>query len=56
MELLMLLLRNNEPADVAGAVPSIIFAFHHHLHLNYDGLIDSLHGFHPVHNAALLGF
>jgi hypothetical protein len=56
MELLLLAFRNNDPADFAGAVPSIIFAVHHHLRLNYDGLIDLLHSFHLVHKVALLGF
>jgi hypothetical protein len=39
MELLLLALRNYQPADFAGAVSSTIFAFHHHHyhHLKYDG-------------------
>jgi hypothetical protein len=32
-------LRNNQPADFAGSVPSTIFAFHRHHHLKYDDLI-----------------
>jgi hypothetical protein len=45
MELLLLVLRNNQPAALAGAVPSIIFAFHRHHHLKYDDLIALLHNF-----------
>jgi hypothetical protein len=46
MELVLLGLRNDQPADLAGAVFSIIFAFlHYHLHLKYDGLVDLLHSF-----------
>jgi hypothetical protein len=41
--LLLLVLRNNQPADFAGAVSSTIFAFHRHHHLKYDDLIDLLH-------------
>jgi hypothetical protein len=38
MELLLLVLRSNKPAGIAGTVASTIFAFHHHL--KYDDLID----------------
>jgi hypothetical protein len=34
MELLLLVLRSNQPADFAGALPSAIFAFHHHFDYN----------------------
>jgi hypothetical protein len=37
--LLLLVLRNNQPADFASAVPSTIFAFHRLHHLKYDDLI-----------------
>jgi hypothetical protein len=41
MELVLLGLRNDQPADFAGAVPLIIFAFlHYYLCLKYYGLID----------------
>jgi hypothetical protein len=40
MELLLLVFRNNQPADFAGAVPSTIFAFHCH-HLKYNCIIFS---------------
>jgi hypothetical protein len=30
MELLVLVLRSNQPADITGAVPLTIIAFHHH--------------------------
>jgi hypothetical protein len=43
--LLPLVLRNNPPADFAGAVPFTIFAFHRHHHLKYDDFIDLLHNF-----------
>jgi hypothetical protein len=43
--LLLLELRNNQPDDFAGAVPSIIFAFHRRHHLKYDDLIDLPHNF-----------
>jgi hypothetical protein len=56
MKLLLLALRNNHPADFAKAVLSIIFAFHHHLHLKYDGLIGLLRSFHPLHKTVLPGF
>jgi hypothetical protein len=42
--LLLLVLRNNQPADFIGVVPSTIFAFHRRRHLKYD-LIDLLHTF-----------
>jgi hypothetical protein len=45
MELLLLALGNNQPVDFAGAVPSIIFTFHHHHLLKYDDLTDLLHDF-----------
>jgi hypothetical protein len=40
MELLLLVLRSNQSADFAGAVPSTVFAFDHHHPLKYDDLID----------------
>jgi hypothetical protein len=55
MELLLLVLRNNQPADFAGAVPSTIFAFHHH-HLKYDDLADLLHNFQLLRKTALPRF
>jgi hypothetical protein len=54
MELLLLVLRYNQPANFAGAVPLTIFAFHRHL--KYDDLIDLLHNFQLLHKTALLGF
>jgi hypothetical protein len=57
MELLLLPLRNYQPADFTGAVPLTIFAFHHHLlHLKYDDLIDLLHSFQLLHKRALPSF
>jgi hypothetical protein len=47
-------LRNNQPADFAGAVTSTIFAVHHH-HLKYD-MIDLLHNFQLLRKTALPGF
>jgi hypothetical protein len=35
MELRLLVLRSNQPADFTGAVPSTVFAFHHH-HFDYS--------------------
>jgi hypothetical protein len=55
MELLLLVLINNQPADFAGAVPSTIFAFHRH-HLEYDDLIALLHNFQFLHKRALPEF
>jgi hypothetical protein len=56
MELLLLVLRNNQPADFIGTVPLKIFAFlHRHHHLKYD-LTDLLHNFWFPHKTALLGF
>jgi hypothetical protein len=43
--LVLLVLRNNQAADFADAVPSTVFAFHRHHHLEYDDLIDLLHNF-----------
>jgi hypothetical protein len=56
MEFLLLALRNNQPADFAGAVPSIIFAFHYHHHLKYDDLTDLLRDFQLLRKTALPGF
>jgi hypothetical protein len=56
MELLLLMLRNNQPADLAGSVPSTIFAFHRHHHLKYDALIDLLHNFQLLRITVLPGF
>jgi hypothetical protein len=50
---LLLTINNNQPADFAGAVPSIIFYFHHHFHLKYDGSIDLLRSFHLLHKISL---
>jgi hypothetical protein len=55
-ELLLLVLRNNQPADFAGAVPSTIFAFHCHHHLIQNDLIDLLHNFQLLLKTALPGF
>jgi hypothetical protein len=49
MKVLLLVLRNNQPADLVGIVLLIVFAFCHHLHLKYDGLIDLLHSFRLLH-------
>jgi hypothetical protein len=38
MELLLLELRNNLPAYFAGAVPTIIFVFHHYHHQQHPQL------------------
>jgi hypothetical protein len=54
--LLLLVLKNNQPADFAGAVPSTIFVFHRHHHLKYDDLIDLLHNFQLLRKTALPGF
>jgi hypothetical protein len=58
VELLLLAFRSNQPAYFAGTVPSIIFAFHHHHHLNlkYDELTDLLHDFQLLHKIALPEF
>jgi hypothetical protein len=45
MKLLLLALRNNQALDLVGIMLLIVFAFHHHLHLKYYGLIDILHSF-----------
>jgi hypothetical protein len=45
MELLLLVLRNNQPVDFACAAPSRIFDFHRRHQLKYDGLNDLLHNF-----------
>jgi hypothetical protein len=50
------LLRNNQTADFAGAVPTTIFAFHRRHHLKYDDLIDLLHNFQLLLKTALPGF
>jgi hypothetical protein len=42
MKMLLLVVRNDQPSDFAGAVPSIIFAFHHHLHVKCGDLWDLL--------------
>jgi hypothetical protein len=55
MKLLLLVLRNSQPADLVDAVLLTVFAFHHH-HLKYDGLIDLLHSFQLLHKTALCGF
>jgi hypothetical protein len=52
----VLVLRNNQPADFAGAVPSTNFAFHRHHYLKYDDLIDLLHNFQLRRKTALSGF
>jgi hypothetical protein len=39
----LLVLRNNQPANFAGAVPPSIFAFYRHHHLKHDDLIDLLY-------------
>jgi hypothetical protein len=49
-------LRSNQPADFAGAVPSTIFAFHRQHHLKYDDMIDLLHDFQLLRKTALSGF
>jgi hypothetical protein len=51
----LLVLRNNQAADFAGAVPSTVFAFLRH-HLKYDNLIDLLHNFQLLRKTALPGF
>jgi hypothetical protein len=56
MELLLLVLRNNQPTDFVGAVPATIFAFHRRHHLKYDDLIDLLRNFQLLHNTAFPGF
>jgi hypothetical protein len=56
MKLLLLVSRNNQPADTAGAVPSIIFAFHRRRHLKYEDLIDLLYNFQPLRKTTLPGF
>jgi hypothetical protein len=54
MELVLLGLRNDQPADFAGAVCSIIFAFlHYHLRLKYDGLIDLQLSFQLLHQVIM---
>jgi hypothetical protein len=50
------MLRNNQPADFAGSVPSTIFAFHHPHQLKYDDLIGLLHNFQLLRKTALPGF
>jgi hypothetical protein len=52
----LLVLKNNQPADVAGSVPSTIFAFHRHRHLKYDDLTDLLPHFQLLRKAALPAF
>jgi hypothetical protein len=56
MELLLLILRNNQPADFTSAAPSTIFAFHRRRRLKYDGLNDLLHNFQLLRKTALPGF
>jgi hypothetical protein len=58
MELLLLVLRNNQPADFAGTVPSTIFVFHHHHHhhhLKYHFFNDLLHNCQLLRKTALPG-
>jgi hypothetical protein len=47
-------LRNNQPADFAGAVTSTIFAFHRR-HLKYDDLTDLQHNFQLLRKRVLPG-
>jgi hypothetical protein len=56
MELLLLVLRNNQPADFAGTMPSTIFAFHYRHHLKYEDLIELLHNFQLNRKTVLPGF
>jgi hypothetical protein len=52
----LLVLRNIQPSDFAGAVPSTIFAFNRHHHLKYNELINLQHTFQLLRKTALPGF
>jgi hypothetical protein len=54
VELLLLVLKYNQPANFAGTVPSTIIAFHHYL--KYEDLIDLLHNFRLLRKTAPPGF
>jgi hypothetical protein len=54
--MLLLALRNNQPADFAGAVPSTIFAFYRNHHLKYDDFTGLLHNFQLLRKRALPEF
>jgi hypothetical protein len=56
VELLLPALKNNQPADFVGAMPSIVLAFHRlHLHLKYDDLNNLLHSFQLLRKQSLQG-
>jgi hypothetical protein len=54
--LLLVVLRNNQPADFARSVPTTIFAFDRRHHLKYDDFTDLQHNFQLLRKTALPGF